>query len=946
MATVYLAQDLRHKRRVALKVLHPELASSLVSERFLREIALAGQLQHPHILGLIDSGTLEHGPGRSGPYYVMPYVEGESLRDRLQRERQLSLQDALDIVRDVASALTYAHGHGVVHRDIKPENILLEGGQAVVADFGIARAVQAAGGDKLTETGLALGTPTYMSPEQSAGDSLLDGRADIYSLGCVVYEMLAGEPPFTGPTQQAVLARHALDPVPRLRTVRQTVPRGIEQAISRALAKVPADRFATAEQFATALRGPSSASASATGFVPRAARLRQWLVPTLALMLVSASAITWFRVRASVGRAPLSSVIAVLPFRVSGADSALHYLHEGIVDLLAVKLTGEGGPRAVDPRAVLSAWHRASSSETEDVAPGAALALARRLGAGRIIDGSVVGTTGHVTLTAAVVGVPTGSAGARASVEGPADSMPALIDRLTAQLLVHEAAETEHRLASLSTTSLPALRAYLDGQAANHRGKYAEAVEHFNRALELDSTFALAGLGAITASGWFGYGRIAPVLQLAWASRDRLSIRDRTILTAYVGPHYPNRSSYREFLAARERAVDVAGDQPEAWYELGDLLFHGGPLLDVTDFRSRAADAFQRAVELDSGFAGPLAHLLELSASDGDTAGVRRYAALYLRADSASEQAYFIRWRTAVALGDKAALAELMKDSAPPFSLVRILGTMQMEAIGLEDVDRVAAALARQQPDAGWLRALALNRGHPSEDLAIAGKDPEADPATHGYLRSLMEDALYGEGDSAAAAQAFRDLSAAVDRPSARAQAEGEEQADDICSLTVWRVLHRDLRTVARAIEQLRKSRETDCRLVLEAALASAQHRANAGAAIDRADSSMVLLSPAPVGFAPKPLCLVTARMRESLGDLAGALKLIRKRAYFGGGVVFLSTFLREEGRLAALTGDRAGAIRAYRHYLALRTNPEAAVKPEVDRVRAELANLIAESRP
>jgi hypothetical protein len=209
-----------------------------------------------------------------------------------------------------------------------------------------------------------------------------------------------------------------------------------------------------------------------------------------------------------------------------------------------------------------------------------------------------------------------------------------------------------------------------------------------------------------------------------------------------------------------------------------------------------------------------------------------------------------------------------------------------------------------------------------------------------------MEDALYGEGDSAAAAQAFRDLSAAVERPAAQTPENRREQGDDICTLTVWRVLHRDLRTVPYAVEQLRKSGETDCRLVLEAVLANAHHHADAVAAIDRADSSMVQLSPAPVGFAPKPLCLVTARLRESLGDVVGALKLIRKRAYIGAGGLFLSTFLREEGRLAALTSDRAGAIRAYRHYLALRTNPEPTVKPVVDRVRAELANLIAKSRP
>ncbi len=244
MATVYPARDLKHDRLVAIKVLLPELTAALGPERFLREIQIAAQLTHPHILGLIDSGTMlpETGPPR--PYYVMPYIEGESLRARLNREKHLSVDDAIRITEQVLAALGYAHGRGVVHRDIKPENILLEGDQAMVADFGIARAISDAGAEKLTETGLSLGTPAYMSPEQGAAGHDVDGRSDLYSLGCVLYEMLAGQPPFTGRTAQQILARHAVDPVPSLHTVRQTVPPAVERAIGRALAKLPADRFA------------------------------------------------------------------------------------------------------------------------------------------------------------------------------------------------------------------------------------------------------------------------------------------------------------------------------------------------------------------------------------------------------------------------------------------------------------------------------------------------------------------------------------------------------------------------------------------------------------------------------------------------------------------------------------------------------------------------------
>jgi serine/threonine protein kinase len=260
MATVYLARDLKHKREVALKVLRPELAASIGGERFLREITLTAGLHHPHILPLLDSGD-----ANGQLFYVMPYVAGESLRDRLNRERQLPLDDALQIARDVADALSYAHSRDVVHRDIKPENILLESGHAVVADFGVARAITTAGGNKLTETGIAVGTVTYMSPEQSTGERLIDGRSDLYSLGCVLYEMLAGEPPYSGASAQAILAKRLTDPVPRVSLVRATVPGSLDSAIRKALASTPADRFATMSEFLDALAGrPASRAPQAT----------------------------------------------------------------------------------------------------------------------------------------------------------------------------------------------------------------------------------------------------------------------------------------------------------------------------------------------------------------------------------------------------------------------------------------------------------------------------------------------------------------------------------------------------------------------------------------------------------------------------------------------------------------------------------------------------------
>ncbi len=250
-AAVFLALDIKHDRPVALKVFLSELSAALGAERFLQEIRTTARLQHPNILPVHDSGE-----AKGHLWYTMPFVEGESLRRRLRNEVQLPVEEALRITREVADALDTVHRHGVVHRDIKPENILLSEGHALVADFGVARALESAGADRLTETGLALGTPTYMSPEQASADHHVDGRSDIYSLGCVLYEMLTGEPPFTGPTPHAVFAKRATLPPPSVRTVREAVPESVESVVRKALAKVPADRYATAGEFAKALAAP------------------------------------------------------------------------------------------------------------------------------------------------------------------------------------------------------------------------------------------------------------------------------------------------------------------------------------------------------------------------------------------------------------------------------------------------------------------------------------------------------------------------------------------------------------------------------------------------------------------------------------------------------------------------------------------------------------------
>jgi len=331
MATVFLAQDLKHNRQVAVKVLKPELAASIGAERFLREIETTANLRHPHILPLYDSGEV-----RGALYYVMPFVEGESLRDRLKRDHQLPIEDALRFAREVSDALSYAHARGVVHRDIKPENILLESGHAVVADFGIARAVRAAGSESLTGAGMSVGTPAYMSPEQAAGEVDIDGRSDLYALGCVLYEMLAGQPPFTGPTGASLIRQHMVAEPPPISSLRPAVPAPVIAALERALAKAPADRFARLTEFTAALRlaetTPVPSSAAVPPGVPSRRHRRVAVIGAIVAILLGLAFALWWRTAASATLDARS--VAILPFADLSLDRAGAYLGDGVAETL------------------------------------------------------------------------------------------------------------------------------------------------------------------------------------------------------------------------------------------------------------------------------------------------------------------------------------------------------------------------------------------------------------------------------------------------------------------------------------------------------------------------------------------------------------------------------------------------------------------------------------
>jgi eukaryotic-like serine/threonine-protein kinase len=496
MATVYLARDLKHHRAVAIKVLRSELAHVLGPERFLREIEIAARLQHPLILPVFDSGAeaSEDNSAAQLLWYAMPFIAGESLRDRINQERQLSVDEAVRIAGEVAQALACAHAQGVVHRDIKPENILLSEGHAIIADFGIARAVDATVSTRLTETGLALGTPAYMSPEQSAGEGGIDGRSDIYALGCVLYEMLAGHPPFAGSTAQSILARHAVDPVPSLRTVRSTVTPELERVIRRALSKVPADRFATAEELIEAL-GSRPAS--------RAARPRAWrpllgagIAAATGLMLLAIIRGSGSSAAKTAGKEAIKS-LAVLPFSNLTGDTAQVYLAQGLTDQLVTSLAQLSALRVINLKGTKEGTNQ----------------LAKQLGLDAILAGSLqrAGKSLHITvqLNSATTNQTLWAHGYDGELSGILDLQAEVARSVAGRIGASMTPQERSRLtAERPAVSPAAYEAYVRGwyfQVKLTKPDLRKAIGYFQQAIEVDPAYAAAYAGLAGCYNELGY---------------------------------------------------------------------------------------------------------------------------------------------------------------------------------------------------------------------------------------------------------------------------------------------------------------------------------------------------------------------------------------------------------------------------------------------------------
>jgi len=788
MATVFLADDTRHHRKVAIKVLDPELGAVLGRERFFREIELTASLQHPHILPLFDSGVVPATTEHDGLlYYVMPYVDGESLRERLRRERQLPIDEAVALTREVADALTYAAAHGVVHRDIKPENILLTGSRdgtgegtathALVADFGIARAIAETGGDRLTRTGVALGTPAYMSPEQGSGDSHVDARSDVYALGCVLYEMLIGQPPFTGPTAQSVLAKHLTEPVPQARRLRDRVPENVDTAIGRALAKLGADRFPTARQFADALVTPvdmrqtSSPSPVPSGATPGPGRKRRLLLTGVAVaaaagLLVALSTDAGGLRRRLTGRprpATTSAVegrqsVAVLPFDNVGGNPVEEYFSDGLTEELIAALSQV---RSLRVAARTSTF--ALKGQTRDVRD-----VGRALNVGTVLVGSVRKAQNRIRVTAQLIDASNGldlwsQTYDERELADVFDIQADIARRIAVSLAASLTPSEQQRLAAKPTDNLEAYTLYLKGRYFwNKRGAQMDsAIHYFNRAIAIDSTYARAYAGLASAYGPLGvHGYIHPRLgreRMGAAAQRALELDDRlaeahTVLGAYLHVYEWNwDGAEREF----RRAIQLDRNDPTAhsWYghflenmgrfdeaiperrlsvELDPLVPHAGLGATLT-FAGRydsARVAFRHALEIDPNFWQTNAWLGSLLTVTGDLPGA---IAAYERAVATSQGA----------AGPKAALARALALSGRKAEAREVVRRIRAEAAasGIQHPDVATALLALGDTTAAfdWLEG-SFRQRHPA--MASINVNPayagfRADPRFQDLLRRM-----------------------------------------------------------------------------------------------------------------------------------------------------------------------------------------------------------------
>jgi len=958
MSRVFVAQETALGRKVVIKVLPPDLAAALSADRFRREIQLAASLQHPHIVPLFSAGQAA-GPREADAllYYTMPLVEGESLRARLARQGELPVPEAIRVLRDVADALSYAHRHGVVHRDIKPDNILLSDHHALVTDFGVAKALdEAARQSTLTATGLALGTPAYMAPEQAAADPHTDHRADIYALGVVGYEILAGRPPFTGPSPQAVIAAQLTQEAPPLAESRGSVPPALAAVVMRCLEKRPADRWQSAAELLDALEtlgtpGEGRVPPSVTPTAEAPLR-RRWPIVALALgagILIAAA--VWSIVHRSRGRGPLDpNLVAIAPFDVP--DPKLSLWREGLVDLLSRNLDGAGPLRSVPPTTVIRRW----SGRADRLS---ASALGRSTSAGLIVFGNLIGTgPDSVRLTVTALDALSERPLAELELREAADRMDRLADSLTVRLL-RELGRTRgievFRTGSLGSTSLPALKAFLQGEQWFRGAAWDSALASYEQAIALDSTFPLALRRAGQVLGWqrTAFDSVAEGLALRAGALNRgLAPRDSLLVTAeslsaalYATIPLADWSVIRRAHAVAQELTQRYPDDFESWYALGEARYHFGS--PVGTGPRQALEAFEQAIAIDSSFAPAYIHAVELALwLDGPEAG-ERYAAGYLRLEPTDVSASGIGLAERVMRASRTRPSEITKllGNASPGGLNDAWGALRRASDSTESLIAVARALVDAPAgDARWLtpetreRRLGqslLYRGHVGDAASILFQTPSIlQPGSGAAPPHLVEAALLSSTPPESAGRVFRRW---LDEGSVRALAA-----------LPWWLAQRD----SASIRELERKRDSVAGAspggALHARAAFTSEVALAYLTLLRGDTAMAVRR---FEALPDSLCPFCYFHRLTLAQLLSARQEDRKAArLLDRGLTELLVpsevlWSLERARVAERLGDRETASRDYQYVADVWRRADSNLQPYVAEAREGLIRVSGEPR-
>lgn len=970
MSRVFVALEHALGRRVVIKTL-PEDASfgGAAAERFRREILTAARIEHANIVPVLAAGDIE-----GTPYFVMPWVDGDSLRQLMQRGRA-PISQSISILRDIARALSAAHAQGVVHRDIKPENVLISGGAARVTDFGVAKALSAAtkapaqpgatvGG--MTGLGMSIGTPAYMAPEQLAADPSLDHRADIYAWGLVAYELLSGSYPFAGMSGAGLMQAQLGTNPPALATREPTIPVAVSALVAKALSKDPAQRPQSANELVQALddttllsSGESNRRASDSAVDKASAKpVSRKFGAFIAIAIIAAGVgFGAWKVKNTLVETN-EKTIAVAPFKVTGAVQQVHYLREGVADLMVPQLASIDSMHPVSSRQMFDSWRRTAGSMDIDLEESQALKTAASVGAGQLVLGTIAGTAQSLVISATLKRVRDGKTLATDTVKGVADSAVAMTARLTSKLLLLFDGASKDRVRTVMQANPAAITSFLNGERYYRSGRYADALKQFRESYAADTTFPLVPLRIYTVNGWLPSGQFdGPWVQRALNYRSRLTGADSLLLEAYADPKFPAGTPPLENME-RRWSIAQRANSAELWYVAADSYMHDGAALGYKDAMSRALTGFRNAEAIDSSYVGGLEHQPQVYLLLGDTASAIAANRRQARIDSTGDFYVISNAHLQTVLAKPTELpmiahkvASMRPDVAVDVAMMlQSFSSIMQLPLGAPVIDsvlassRVRSGLDRNAFEVRALKDLYLNAGRVSE----ADQNFPTDTSLLDAGRTILN-ALYWDGDSSKAARASERIAAwsGLNHDSTGAVSKNLPRL----AFALWSLERGDTSDARKVLNDFRsyKAPASNPALgyplaiygkLLESRMAVKAKAPNAKQLVDDVNA-FILATPRLDRRDVRSIGnLMIAGMYEEVGDAKSALAAATRRDMQLQMQVYASTFLRLQINAAEKLGDRETAARGLRTYIEMRAKADAALQPDVQAAKDRLKAL------